>query len=115
MDELVQHISSTTGVDPAVSRSAVAIILKFLLIEASGTEAQELVDKITGASEAIANAPDIAGGGVMGVFSSLRSAGLGIGELQSVAGELLSYANTQLGEAEVRDMLASVPGLSQFI
>lgn len=115
MDELVQQISSNAGVNPATGRAAVAIILKFLLIEAEGDKAQELVASIPGAAEAIADAPEIAGGGVMGIFSSLRSAGLGIGEIQVVASELLSYANEKVGEEEMRLVLSSVPGLNQFI
>jgi len=115
MDELVQQISSNTGADPSSARIAVGIILKFLLSEAGETGAQELVDKIPGAREAIVDAPDISGGGVMGVFSSLKATGLGIGEIQAVVGELVSFANAKVGEHTVRKMLGSIPGLTQFV
>jgi len=115
MDELAQQISSNTGVDPAACRTATAIILKFLLIEAEGDEARELIALIPGADEAVADAPELAGGGVLGVFSSLRSIGLGIGQIQAVATELLSYANSKVGEDTVLRTIGKVPGLNQFI
>ncbi len=114
MDELVQQISSNTGVDPATCRTAAAIMLKFLLIEAEG-EARELIALISCADEAVADAPELAGGGVLGVFSSLRSIGLGIGQIQAVATEVLYYANSKVGEDTVRRTIGKIPGLNQFI
>jgi len=114
MDELVEHIASRTGVDPAVARRAAAIILKFLLQEGQDTEVQALIDTIPGAQEAVADAPEI-GGGVMGVFNSLTSAGLGMGEIQQVTREFVAYANAKVGEDNVREIVGSIPGLNQFV
>jgi len=114
MEELVEQIASKTGVDPAVARRAAAIILKFLLQEGQDTEVRALIETIPGADEAVSAAPEI-GGGVMGVFNSLTSAGLGMGEIQEVTREFVAYANAKVGEDTVRGIIGSIPGLNQFV
>lgn len=115
MDELVEHIAANSGVDPAVARSAAAIIMKFLLREGDRAKVQSLVETISGAPEAVATAPQVSGGGVMGVFNSLTSAGLGIGEIQDVTREFVAFANGKVGEDTVREIVGSIPGLNQFV
>jgi hypothetical protein len=114
MDELVAHIASTTGVDPAVARRAVAIILKFLMKEGPTEKVQPLVDSLPGANDAVASAPDV-GGGVMGVYGALTSAGLGMGEIQSVTREFVVAAKAKVGDETVDQIVGSIPGLSQFV
>jgi hypothetical protein len=115
MDELVAQIAANTGVDSAVARRAVGIILKFLLREGQGTKVQELIETIPGASEAVTAAPEIAGGGVMGVFNSLTTAGLRMGDIQGVTREFVAFANAKVGEGTVREIVGSIPGLNQFV
>ena len=114
MDELVEQIASKTGVDPEVARRAAAIILKFLLQEGQDAKVRPLIETIPGAQEAVAATPEI-GGGVMGVFNSLTSAGLGMGEVQEVTREFVAYANSKVGEDTVREIVGSIPGLNQFV
>jgi dihydroxyacid dehydratase/phosphogluconate dehydratase len=114
MDELIEQIASKTGVDPAVAQRAVAIILKFLAQEGPDGKVQSLLGTIPGAQEAVSNAPDISGG-VMGVFNSLTSAGLGMGEVQGVTEQFIAFANDKVGEGTVREIVGSIPGLNQFV
>lgn len=114
MDELVEQIAANTGVDAAVARRAVGIILKFLLVEGPGEKVQALIDKVPGAPDAVASAPEI-GGGVMGVFNSLTAAGLGMGEIQGATQEFIAYAKSEIGADEVNEIVGSIPGLNQFI
>jgi len=113
MDELVAQIAANVGVDPGVARKAVVIVLKFLATEAPD-KAGPLIDGLPGAREALAGAPDVSGG-IMGVFGALTGAGLGMGEVQGVAREFGSYARAKLGNDAVDSVVASVPGLSQFV
>ena len=53
MDELVAKIVADTGVEPAVAREAVIIILKFLRHEGPPEKAAKLVDALPGAREAM--------------------------------------------------------------
>jgi hypothetical protein len=114
MDELVEQISSNTGVDPETARRAVGIVFKFLLREGKGGKVQELIKSLPGSEEAVADAPDI-GGGVMGVFNSLTSAGLGMGQIQGVTREFIDFANVRVGDDAVREIVGSIPGLNQFV
>jgi hypothetical protein len=51
----------------------------------------------------------------MGVFNSLTSAGLGMGEIQGVTREVIAYANVRVGDDAVREIVRSIPGLNQFV
>lgn len=114
MDELIDQVSSNTGVDPATARNAVGIVFKFLLNQGKGSKVQELIRSLPGSEEAVAAAPEI-GGGVMGVFNGLTSAGLGMGEIQNVTREVIAFANARVGDDAVREIVGSIPGLNQFV
>lgn len=114
MDDLVARISAETGVEPDVARKAVTVILKFLMAEGPPDKVVKLVEAIPGAREAITNG-DAVTGGVMGVFNQLTSAGLGMGDIQSVARSFIAYAKEKAGAATVDDVVNAIPGLSQFV
>jgi hypothetical protein len=122
MDELVDRIVARVGVDRAVAEKSVGIIFDFLAKEGPTEKVQALLDRLPGANAAMAAAREgEAGGmfggmgGIMGVGSRLMSAGLGIGEIQGVTRELIAYAREQAGDEAVGEIVAAVPGLSQFI
>jgi hypothetical protein len=115
MDELIAQIAQNTGVDPALARQAVGIILKFLLEDGPQEKVQTLIDAIPDASEAVANAPEIGRGGVMGVFNTLTSAGLGMSDIQGVTQEFISLAKSKAGANTVNEIVGSIPGLNQFV
>jgi len=54
-------------------------------------------------------------GGIMGVGSRLMSMGLGMGAIQSITREVIGYTRETAGEDAVGEIVAAVPGLSQFI
>jgi hypothetical protein len=114
MDELVAQVAANAGVEPAVARRAVAIILKFLLSEGAGAKVQELVDALPGAGDAVASVPEVRGG-VMGAFNALTAAGLGMGDIQEVTREFVAYAKSKIGAQAVDEVIGSIPGLSQFV
>jgi hypothetical protein len=122
MDDLVDRIVAKVGVDRTVAEKAVGIIFDFLSKEGPTDKVQALLDQLPGANEAVAvaRAGDGGGlfggmGGVMGVGSRLMSAGLGMGEIQGVTRELMDYAREKAGDEAVGDIVAAIPGLSQFI
>jgi hypothetical protein len=115
MDELVAKIVTATGVDASVARRAAALILGFLLREGASEKVSRLVDALPGAREAIAANPGSGAGGVMGVFNDLTAAGLGMGQVQGAAKAFVGYAREKAGSATVDQIVASVPGLSQFL
>ena len=115
MDELVTRISTSTGVDPAVARKAVVIILKFLLAEGPPDKVAFLVDALPGAREAVAGARNGGSNGIMGVFNDLTAAGLGMGDIQGVARVFGTFAREKAGDTAVNDVVGAIPGLSQFV
>jgi len=97
-------------------------MLDFLASEGPADKAQSLLARLPGAAEAIEAARAEGGGGffggmggIMGVGSRLMSAGLGMGEMQGVARQVVAYAREKAGEEEVNGIIDSIPGASQFI
>lgn len=117
MSELATRISEKVGIDETLAEKAVGIIIDFLARSAPADKMQKLV----------AAMPDIdmpAGGGgggmggmmgAMAAMNALTSAGLSMGQVQSVTRETIAYAREKAGEDTVNDIVAAIPGLSQFV
>jgi hypothetical protein len=114
VEELVKRVAADTGIDSSIARKSVIVILKFLSAEGPPDKVAKLVDAIPGAAESLAGRTS-AGGGVMGVFDELTVAGLGMGDIQSVARSFVAFAREKVGAETVDDVVGSIPGLSQFI
>jgi hypothetical protein len=106
------------------------MILGFLQREAADGPVAQMIEAIPGASELIAQyngegtggggllgglMSAIGGGGVMALGQQLMSQGLGMGEITSLAKETIAFAKEKAGDEVVDEVVASVPGLSQFV
>lgn len=115
MDELISRITGNVGIDEATARQSVGLILGFLQREGADGPAAEMIKGIPGGPEAVAKYDEETGGGIMGLGQKLMSAGLGMGEISGVAREIMAYAKEKVGDEPVDQVVASVPGLSQFV
>lgn len=126
MEELIGRITGSVGVDASTARSAVGIILSFLYQQGDRDKVAALAERIPGAdafidpseqdaSASLGGMGDMMGGGVMEVLGKLQGLGLGMAQVQGVTQETLSFARARGGEELVRDIVASIPGLSQFV
>jgi hypothetical protein len=132
MNELVTRVAENVGIDPATAEKAIGMMLGFLQREAADGPVAKMIEAIPGASEMVAkfNGADSgggggllggllsavgAGGGVMALGQQLMSEGLGMGEITSLAKETIGYAKEKAGADVVDEVVASVPGLSQFV
>ena len=126
MDELISRITGKVGIDEATARSAVQVILSFLYQEGDRDKVIALAERIPGAADFIDTNADndaatlgglggLMGGGVMAVLGQLQALGLGMGEVQGVAQETIDFARERGGDALIRDIVGSIPGLSQFV
>ena len=118
MDELVDRLVTSVGVDRAVAEKAVGIILAFLLKEGPSDKVQALIDMMPGAGAAMQSAAGDGGfgmGGIMGVGTKLMAAGLGMDQMQAVTRELIAYSREKAGEDAVGEIVGSIPGLGQFV
>jgi hypothetical protein len=117
MDELIGRLVADAGIDRDVAAKAVAVILAFLIKEGPPDKVKAILDKMPGAAEAAQNAPggsSFGMGGIMGAGTQLMSLGLGMGQVQQVTRVVMTYAREKAGEETVGEIVAAIPGLSQF-
>ena len=112
MEELINRITSATGIDAGTAQKAVGLMLGFLRQEGSGNTADELIAAVPGA-DAIVTEP--MGGGIMGLGTQLMGMGLGMGEIQGLAKETIGFAREKGGADKVDALVNSIPGLNQFV
>lgn len=134
MDAWIAHIANSVGTEPAIARLAVGHVFGFLL-KRHPIEANELIDKIPGSRQAVAEAAaaprkkSLLGGmlggvgGLMGgargdmlaLTSNLTALGLSADQLKRLAHEIFGGAALVIGKEKLRVMTDPIPGLSGFI
>lgn len=118
MDELIGRLVADVGVEPAAAGTAVGIILDFLTKEGPADKMQQLSTKLPGAEALMQKARESGGGlgglmgGVMGAGMRMMGAGLSMGQVQGVTKEFIAFAREKIGEEEVGEIVAAIPGLA---
>ncbi len=120
MEELIARIAANAGIDEALAKKAVTIILNFLNKSAPEDKMTQLLDGMPDARDLITT--DGGGGGMfgggmmgaMGAMNDLTSAGLSMGQVQGVTKDLVDYSREQSGDV-VDEIISSIPGLSQLV
>jgi hypothetical protein len=131
MNEIVDQIAARVGIPAEVAEKALGMMLGFLQREAADGPVAKMIEAIPGASDLVAQYNGagetggggllgsimgaLGGGGIMALGQQLMSEGLGMGEITSLAKETLSIAEQHAGKDVVDEVVASVPGLSQFV
>lgn len=129
MNELVTRIADKVGIEPAVAEKSVGMMLGFLQREAADGPVAKMIESVPGALELVAKyngegegkgllgglMSAIGGGGIMGLGQQLMAQGLGMGEISKLAKETMAAAREYAGDEVVDEVVASVPGLSQFV
>src|SRR3974377_388898 len=107
MEELIARVVADVGIDRATAEKAVGIILEFLVKEGPADKVQSLLAKLPGAEAVMQKAASeseaggmMAGamGGVMGAGMRMMSAGLSVGQVQSVTRAVIAYTREKAGE-----------------
>jgi hypothetical protein len=126
MEDLIARIVTNVGVDDATARGAVRIILSFLYQEGDREKVVALSERIPGSEAFIETTEDdsmgtlgglggMMGGGAMAVLGKLQGLGLGMGQIQGVTQETVDFARERGGRDLVDGIVASIPGLGQFV
>lgn len=124
MTELVATIASATGLDTATAEKAIGMMLAFLEREGDDDAVHKMVAKVPGARELISQwggeggggfLSGLVGGGIMGLGQQLMGLGLGMAEISALARQTIAVAKHYAGEELVDRVVASVPGLGQFV
>src|ERR1700744_2036156 len=115
MDELIERLVADIGKDRAAAEKAVGVILDFLVKEGPADKVQPLLAKLPGAEalaqKAAAGGAGLGGamGGVMGAGMRMMSAGLTMGQVQSVTRAVIAYARDKAGEDAVGEIVGAIP------
>jgi len=117
MEELIGRLVAENGIDRTVAEKAVGIILDFLSKEGPADKVGPLLAKLPGAEALMHKAADGGGGmgGVMGAGMRMMAAGLSMGEVQGLTRQFIAYAREKVGEDELGEIVAAIPGLAQFV
>lgn len=129
MEELIGRIVSNVGIDEELANTAVGMILGFLQNEGPEDKVGALMEALPGAQDMLAAASGGGGGlmgaiggmmgggggGAMALMGQLTGAGLGMGDVQGVATEVIGFAKEKAGEELVTEVVGSIPGLGQFV
>jgi hypothetical protein len=123
MDELVARLVANVGVDRAAAEKAVGVIFEFLCKEGPADKVQALLDRLPGAQALMqaqqgnnaAGGGMLAMGGIMAAGTKMMAAGLSMGQVQGVTREVIAYAREKVGEEAIGEIVAAIPGLSQFV
>lgn len=129
MNELVNRIADKVGIEPAVAEKSVGMMLGFLQREAADGPVAKMIESVPGALDLVAKyngegegkgllgglMSALGGGGIMGLGQQLMAQGLGMGEISKLAKETMTAAREYAGDEVVDEVVASVPGLSQFV
>ncbi len=122
MNDLIDRLMTSVGIDRPTAEKAIGIIFDFLLKEGPSATVSAMLAKLPGAAELAAAQADNGGGGgmfgmggIMAAGQRLMGAGLTMGQVQSVTREVVAYAREHAGEDAVGEIVGAVPGLSQFV
>ena len=124
MNDIIRQIAEATGIQPSVAEKALGLMLGFLEKEGEDGPVQKMLAAIPGAQELISQyggdgsggfLSGLAGGGIMGLGQQLMSQGLGMGEITALAKQTIALAKQYAGEELVDEVVASIPGLGQFV
>lgn len=124
MNDIIRQIAEATGIQPSVAEKALGLMLGFLEKEGEDGPVQKMLAAIPGAQELISQyggdgsggfLSGLAGGGIMGLGQQLMSQGLGMGEITTLAKQTIALAKQYAGEELVDEVVASIPGLGQFV
>ena len=122
MQDLIDHVSTETGLEPATSRKAIGIVLDFVQKNVPPETSAALIDRLPGArAAAAAAAEDEAEGGgsatpgLMGLADRLMAEGVGMGSMQALGRALFEGLRRQVGDEPVKAVAEAIPELEHVM
>ncbi|SCX13660.1 hypothetical protein DSM25558_1751 [Agrobacterium sp. DSM 25558] len=128
MSDIVTQVADKVGIEHDKAEKALGMMLGFLQREADDAPVAKMIEAIPGGPDLVARfngegqggggllggLMSAIGGGIMGLGQQLMSQGLGMSEISALAKETIAIARQHAGDEVVDQVIASVPGLSQF-
>ncbi len=122
MQDLVDHVSAATGLEPETARKAIGIVLDFVQKNVPSDTSAAVIDGVPGARMAAAAAAEdeAEGGGtaipgLMGLADRLMAEGIGMGSLQSFGRALFEGLRRAVGGGPVEAVATAIPELRQVM
>ncbi|MEG9884006.1 MAG: DUF2780 domain-containing protein [Hyphomicrobiales bacterium] len=129
MQELIERVSGTIGIDSATAEKAIGIIFRLIRRHGDDGLVRELFAKLPGAetlvdepgqqksglSGMLSGALSALGGASATVFSGLKSVGLDREQSKTLGHEVLDYVKEQAGETLTKNVIGSIDGLSDLV
>jgi hypothetical protein len=128
MQELIDRVVASLGIDHGLAEKSIGIILGFLQKEGPQAEVGQMLDAMPGAADLIsAHAGEggggmlgglmnmMGGGGIMGLGQQLMGAGLSMGQMGDLGKELFAFGREKAGEDAMGAIVGAIPGLGQFV
>ncbi len=118
MQDIVDHVSAATGLEPETSRKAIGIVLDFVQKNVPPDTAAAVIDALPGARMAAAAAAEdeaegggTASPGLMGLADRLMAEGIGMGSLPTLGRAMFEALRRQVGDGPVAAVAAAIPEL----
>lgn len=119
MQELIERMMKSAGIEQAQAEKALGVILNFISKEAPLEDIEPLLDAVPGARDLLkpsgGSGFSFGGLGAMAALGALNSAGLSMPQIQAAVREVVDFAREKLGEDQVRRIAAAIPGLGMFM
>ena len=131
MEQLISQLAAQIGIDEALAQKAVGMVLALLEKQGDGDAVSQLFEKLPGAGDLAAEFADSGDGGgmagmlgglmgggagdVMKVVGSLQGEGMSMDQIQDLGSGLLNHAKSEAGEDLVRQAVANIPGISDYL
>ena len=129
MNELIQRICASVGIDENTAKAAIGHVLGFVQKEIPEGPVADLINKLPGAQEAITAAATtpmeglgaalgglggMLGGNIMALAGKLGGLGLDMGQMQKLSHEIFAHAEEVIGKENVDKIIAAIPALTPF-
>lgn len=123
MQDLIERISTATGLDRAQAEKALGVTLSLLKSEGDAAKVEELFVKLPGAAALAerhgksAKSGFLGGllGGPLAAIGKLKSAGLSMDQIKQLGQVTLDYAKEKAGAKLVKEAAGSIPGLGGYV
>ncbi len=124
MEELIQRVVASTGIDAGLAQKSIGMILSFLHKEGPADHVGALMEAIPGAQEAatasqggglMGMAAGLMGGGVMGLGAKLMGLGVSMDQIGGISKEVFTYGKEKAGADVMGGIVGHIPGLDKFV